>query len=102
MRCPGLLSRSASRSVPSSASIRAQQSSDLLAKTPGELGGAGGAAPDIDGGYAVYEGYGELIAPIVEDKEFFESLTLEAGVRYSKYEIDGAGGNYDLDLEGRR
>ncbi|MDP9421918.1 MAG: TonB-dependent receptor [Pseudomonadota bacterium] len=71
----------------------ATQSSDLLAKTPGELGGFGGANPDIDGGYAVYEGYGELIAPIVEDKPGFESLTLEAGVRYSKYEIDGAGGN---------
>ena len=77
-------------SAPSSASIRRQQSSDLLAKTPGELGGAGGAAPDINGGYAVYEGYGEIIAPIVEDKPFFESLTLEAGIRYSKYEIDGA------------
>ena len=38
-------------------------------------GGAGGATPNIDGGYSVYEGYGELIAPIVEDKEFFESLT---------------------------
>ncbi|HYC94127.1 MAG TPA: TonB-dependent receptor, partial [Sphingomicrobium sp.] len=72
---------------------KGEQSSDLLAKTPGELGGAGGAAPDIVGGYAVYEGYGELIAPLVEDKPFFESLTLEAGVRYSKYEIDGAGGN---------
>ena len=71
----------------------ATQSSDLLAKTPGELGGFGGANPDIDGGYAVYEGYGELIAPIVEDKPGFESLTLEAGIRYSKYEIDGAGGN---------
>jgi outer membrane receptor protein involved in Fe transport len=72
---------------------RAQQSSDLLAKTPGELGGFGGANPDIDGGYAVYEGYAELIAPIVEDKPGFESLTLETGIRYSKYEIDGAGGN---------
>ncbi len=72
---------------------KAQQFSDLLAKTPGELGGAGGANPDIDGGYSVYEGYGELIAPIVEDKAFAESLTLEAGIRYSKYEIDGAGGN---------
>jgi outer membrane receptor protein involved in Fe transport len=66
--------------------------SDTLAKQPGELGGAGGAAPDITGGYAVYEGYGELIAPIIEDKPFFESLTLEAGIRYSKYEIDDAGG----------
>ncbi len=71
----------------------ARQSSDLLAKTPGELGGFGGANPDIDGGYAVYEGYGELIAPIIEDKPFAESLTIETGIRYSKYEIDGAGGN---------
>jgi outer membrane receptor protein involved in Fe transport len=71
----------------------AQQSSDVLAKTAGELGGAGGAAPDIDGGYSVYEGYGELIAPIVENKPGFESLTFETGIRYSKYEIDGAGSN---------
>ncbi|MFL6788752.1 MAG: TonB-dependent receptor domain-containing protein, partial [Sphingomicrobium sp.] len=68
---------------------RGTQSSDLLAKTPGELGGAGGAAPDINGAYSVYEGYGELIAPIVEDKEFFESLTFETGVRYSHYEVSG-------------
>ena len=72
----------------------AQQSSDLLAKTPGELGGAGGAAPDIDGAYDVYEAYAEIVAPLVEDKPFFESLTLEAGIRYSDYSIEGAGG-YD-------
>lgn len=72
----------------------AQQSSDLLAKTPGELGGAGGAAPDIDGQYDVYEAYAEIVAPLIEDKPFFESLTLEAGVRYSDYSIRGAGG-YD-------
>jgi outer membrane receptor protein involved in Fe transport len=71
---------------------KAQQSSDLLAKTPGELGGAGGAAPDIDGGYDVYEAYAEIVAPLIEDKPFFESLTLEAGIRYSDYSIDGAGG----------
>jgi len=72
----------------------AQQASDLLAKTPGELGGAGGAAPDIDGAYDVYEAYAEIVAPLVEDKPFFESLTLEAGIRYSDYSIKGAGG-YD-------
>ncbi|WP_295326990.1 TonB-dependent receptor [uncultured Sphingopyxis sp.] len=72
----------------------AQQSSDLLAKTPGELGGAGGAAPDIDGAYDVYEAYAEVVAPLIEDKPFFESLTVEAGVRYSDYSIKGAGG-YD-------
>ncbi|HEX2812424.1 MAG TPA: TonB-dependent receptor [Sphingopyxis sp.] len=71
---------------------KAQQSSDLLAKTAGELGGAGGAAPDIDGGYDVYEAYAEVVAPLIEDKPFFESLTVEAGIRYSDYSIQGAGG----------
>lgn len=71
---------------------KAQQASDLLAKQPGELGGAGGAAPDIDGGYDVYEAYAEIVAPLIEDKPFFESLTLEAGIRYSDYSIEGAGG----------
>ena len=70
-------------------SYGATQKSDTLAKTPGELGGAGGAAPDINGGYNVYELYGELIVPLLEDKPFFESLTLEGGARYSKYSVDG-------------
>jgi iron complex outermembrane receptor protein len=72
----------------------AEQASDLLAKTPGELGGAGGAAPDIDGEYDVYEAYAEIVAPLIEDKPFFESLTLEAGIRYSDYSIKGGAG-YD-------
>ncbi len=68
----------------------ATQSSDLLSQTAGELGGAGGAAPNIDGGYNVYEAFGEVIAPIVTDKPFFHSLTLEAGIRYSSYTVPGA------------
>ncbi|MGB5078588.1 MAG: TonB-dependent receptor, partial [Sphingorhabdus sp.] len=68
----------------------ATQSSDLLAQTPGELGGAGGAAPNIDGGYDVYEAFGEIIVPIVEDKPLFHSLTAEAGIRYSSYTVPGA------------
>jgi iron complex outermembrane recepter protein len=70
----------------------ASQAADLLAQTPGELGGAGGADPTIDGGYDVYEAYGELVIPVIQDKPFFEDLTLEAGARYSDYSIDGAGG----------
>lgn len=69
----------------------AQQRSDLLAQTPGELGGAGGAAPNIDGGYDVYEAFGEIIAPLVQERPFFHSLTLEAGLRYSSYSVDAAG-----------
>ena len=65
----------------------ASQNSDLLAQG-GDLGGAGGAAPNITGGFNVYELYGEIIAPLVQDKPFFEDLTLEAGVRYSSYSVD--------------
>ncbi|MBX9886277.1 MAG: TonB-dependent receptor, partial [Novosphingobium sp.] len=67
----------------------AAQRSDTLAKTPGELGGAGGAAPDIDGAYDVWEAYGELVAPLISDKPFFKSLTAEGGVRYSRYNVRG-------------
>jgi iron complex outermembrane receptor protein len=68
----------------------ASQESDLLSQS-GDLGGAGGAAPNIDGGYDVYEAYGELVLPIVQDKPFFEDLVVQGGARYSKYSIDAAG-----------
>lgn len=68
----------------------ASQESDLLSQS-GDLGGAGGAAPNIDGGYDVYEAYGELVLPLVQDKPFFQDLTIQGGVRYSKYSIDAAG-----------
>ena len=64
------------------------QRSDLLAKTPGELGGAGGAAPDITGGFDVYEGFAEVVAPLVSDRPFFEEMQVEAGVRRSHYTIN--------------
>ncbi len=66
----------------------ASQRADALAKQAGELGGAGGAAPDITGGYDVYEAYGELVAPIVQDKPGFEDLTIKGGIRYSSYKVD--------------
>ncbi|MEN2786820.1 TonB-dependent receptor plug domain-containing protein [Sphingomonas qilianensis] len=66
---------------------RGSQDSDILSQTPGELGGAGGAAPTYAGGYDVYEGYGELIAPLVSDRPFFKSLTVEGGIRYSSYNV---------------
>lgn len=67
---------------------KARQISDVLAKTADELGGAGGAAPDITGGYDVYEGFAEAIAPIVTNRPFMDELTLEAGVRRSHYTVN--------------
>jgi outer membrane receptor protein involved in Fe transport len=65
----------------------ASQRADSLAKTAGELGGAGGAAPDINGKFDVYDAFAEVIAPIVSDRPFFEELQLEAGIRRSHYTI---------------
>ena len=64
---------------------------DSLAQVPGELGGAGGATLPLNGGYDVYEAFGELIVPIAKDQPFFNELTLETGVRYSKYKVNAAG-----------
>ncbi|WP_375428090.1 TonB-dependent receptor domain-containing protein [uncultured Sphingomonas sp.] len=64
---------------------------DQLAQDPGALGGAGGATVPVRGGYDVYEGFAEVIAPLVADLPFLQSLTLEAGVRYSSYSVDAPG-----------
>lgn len=69
----------------------ADQIPDSLSQIPGELGGAGGAAPEIHGGYDVYEAIGELAIPVVQDKPFFENLTIGAGIRYSSYRVDAPG-----------
>jgi outer membrane receptor protein involved in Fe transport len=57
----------------------------------GLLGGAGGATSAFQGGYNVYEAFGELIMPIVQDRPFFNELNLEAGIRYSSYGVDAPG-----------
>lgn len=69
----------------------AQRIPDILSLVPGELGGAGGAILPLDGGLDVKEAFGELIAPIASDRPLLHELTLEAGVRYSKYKVDTAG-----------
>ena len=68
----------------------ARQGADALAKG-GDLGGAGGATPDIKGGFDVYEAFGEVVVPLVSDKPFFNSLTVEGGIRYSSYSVDAPG-----------
>lgn len=69
----------------------ASQSADALSQTAGELGGAGGAVSIFNGGYDVYDVYGEVIAPLVQDKPFFNSLTIEGGIRYSSYKVAAPG-----------
>ena len=70
---------------------KASQVADQLSQTAGELGGAGGAVLPFVGGYDVKEVYGEIIAPIVQDRPFFQKLTVEGGLRYSSYNVDAPG-----------
>ena len=70
---------------------KAARAPDNLAQVPGELGGAGGAVRPLSGGFDVKEAFGELIVPLVADKPFFNELTIEAGVRHSKYKVDAVG-----------
>lgn len=53
-----------------------------------------GQGQNIAGRYDVKEGYVEIKAPIIADKPFFKSLTLEAGYRYSDYSTVGGVSTY--------
>lgn len=68
-------------------SYSAFRESDLLSQS-GDLGGAGGAAPNINGGYEVYEGVAEVLVPLVQDADWAKELNFEAGIRYSDYSVD--------------
>jgi len=63
---------------------------DSLAQS-GQLGGFGAAPPPVAGGLDVYEGFAEVIAPIISDRPFFEELQLEGGIRRSHYTIAAPG-----------
>lgn len=75
--------------------------SDELTQRPNEVLGNGAASPDVRGGYDVKEAFAELIIPLVEDRPFFRSLTVEAGGRVSDYSTAGtnwtwkAGGTWE-------
>jgi iron complex outermembrane recepter protein len=70
---------------------RAERRPDNLASVPGELGGAGGAILPLNGGFDVYEAFGEIIIPIASDRPLFHELSVEAGARYSEYSVDAPG-----------
>ncbi|WP_448579744.1 TonB-dependent receptor domain-containing protein, partial [Thermaurantiacus sp.] len=71
------------------------RTSDLLAGS-GDLGGAGGAEPNVRGGYSVWEVFGEMQIPLVQGRTFIQDLTVGGGVRYSNYTVDAPGNpSYD-------
>jgi len=65
----------------------------------GDLEGAGGASPAVNGSFDVYELFAELQAPLVQDKPWVKSLQLSAAYRFSDYSTAGVTDTYSVGLE---
>lgn len=58
----------------------------------GDLMGQGASTPQIGGGIGVVEEYAEIKVPLVEDKPFVKSFSLDGAFRHSDYSIDDSDG----------
>jgi outer membrane receptor protein involved in Fe transport len=65
----------------------------------GDLAGQGGPTPNVSGAYYVTEGFGEARIPVVSNRPFVEDLTLNAGYRYSSYNVQGNASSYKYGFE---
>ncbi len=63
----------------------------------GDLSGQGGPTLGSAGSFDVYELFGEIRAPLIEDKPFVKSLTMDAGYRFSDYSTSGKTDTYKLE-----
>jgi iron complex outermembrane recepter protein len=61
----------------------------------GDLGGSGGPTIPNAGSFDVYELFGEVRAPLVQDKPFVKSLTLDGAYRFSEYSTAGQTDTYE-------
>jgi outer membrane receptor protein involved in Fe transport len=69
---------------------------DAISSQVGAVLGAGAAALPQQGDYNSREAFAEAIIPIIEDRPFFNSLTLEVGGRYAHYDLSGGNWTYKV------
>src|SRR6185437_3910752 len=62
----------------------------------GDVNGNGAAKPPVNGGYDVYELFGELRVPIIQDMPYAKDITLELAYRYSDYSNAGTTNTYKV------
>ncbi|MBS0332888.1 MAG: TonB-dependent receptor [Proteobacteria bacterium] len=67
--------------------------------TNGLVDGNGGANPPVNGGYDVYELFGEARIPLVSDMPYAKDLSLELGYRFSDYSSIGDTNTYKVSGE---
>jgi outer membrane receptor protein involved in Fe transport len=65
-------------------------------QSSGDVNGNGAAAPPVNGGYDVYELFGEARVPIIQDKPFVKDLTMELAYRFSDYSNAGVTHTYKV------
>jgi iron complex outermembrane recepter protein len=65
----------------------------------GDLSGTGGPTPPVSGGIIAREAFVEARMPLIEDKPLFQALDLEAGYRYSDYNLGFKTNTYKVGLE---
>ena len=80
--------------------IRAAAGSRLFQS--GDGAGQGGPTTPIAGGYIAKDVFAEARMALIEDKPFAQSLSTEAGYRYSDYSLDFTTDTYKLGWSGRR
>jgi iron complex outermembrane receptor protein len=68
---------------------------DFLANN-GLVNGNGGANPPVNGGFDVYELFGEARIPLVSDMPFAKDIALELGYRFSNYSSVGDTNTYKV------
>ncbi len=79
-----------------------EEKSELLpdaAFQSGDGAGQGGPTPPIAGGYIAKDIFAEARMALIEDKPFAQSVSAEAGYRYSDYSLDFNTDTYKLGLE---
>lgn len=64
----------------------------------GDLSGQGGATPSASGQYDVYELFGEVRVPILQNLPFARDLSFDGGYRYSDYSTVGNTNTYKGEL----
>ncbi len=74
--------------------MEAGTSSDGASQIQGEVLGTGAPTPDRQGAFQLTEWFGEAYVPLVEDRPFFRSLSLELGLRKTEFSTGGETDNY--------
>jgi iron complex outermembrane receptor protein len=62
----------------------------------GDVNGNGAAKPPVNGGYDVYELYGEARVPLIQDVPFAKDITAELAYRFSDYSNAGTTNTYKV------